>query len=84
MHKPQLLPPLPECHAGFLLKEPFDRPLARAALLANLTQRAIVARICGKDLGDSLRSWVRQMRQLQGDHFNRFQLIQNYANEMLP
>lgn len=83
LHEAELLPPFPERHAGFLLKKSLNRPFAGAALPANLAQRPTVARICSKDLGHSSRPRVRQMRKLQGDHFNRFKLIQNYADEVL-
>ena len=84
LHQAQLLPPFPEGHAGFLLKESFNRAFARAALPADLTKCPVVARVDGERLGNPPGPRVRQMRKLQRDHFYRFKLIQDYPYEVFP
>ena len=82
VHEAELLAPLAEGRAGFLLKEALDCSSARAGSVAELLERLRVAGIFCQQLRDAHGSWIGQVRKLQGDHLNGFELVDDGVDQV--
>jgi len=82
LHKPNLLPPLPNGYSDFLLKKPFDSPLSGSTHPAKLSERPTVARIPHEHFCEPNQPGVGQMRKLQWDRRRRFQLVKDHGDQV--
>ena len=82
LHETQVLPPFAEGQAGFLLEEAFDGSSAGTAGPADARDAATAAGVGDERIGDTQRSRVGRVRQLQGDHLNRPELVDDDLDQV--
>jgi len=82
VHEAELLTPVAEGCAGFLLKQALYGSPAGTASFTDLLERLPVAWIAGEHLCDAHSSGVGQVRKLQGDHLDGFKLVDDGVDQV--
>jgi hypothetical protein len=76
------LAPPAERHSHFFLEKSFDRSFSGTRSLTDLRERLAVAWVSNERFRDSERPPVGQVRQLQGNHLNCLELIDDHVYQV--
>src|SRR5512147_2446663 len=82
MHHPKLLTPFSEAHSSLLLEQSFHRPLARPGHPAKLRELLTIARIGDEFFGDPNCTWIGNVRKLQRNRLEGFELIRDQVDQV--